>query len=242
MHDAVAAGGIAGLAVAVAAAFVILLTRGQPRLRIGLTAAALIVMLSSALAATSGRLARFDTFPPPMLLMILSVFIMGFGIGLSKIGQRAADTVPLVTLIGLQTFRFPLEILMHRAGTLGIMPPQLSFGGYQFDIVTGLAACVLYGSMRNGIAVPRWVLWAWNVWGWWCLLVITVIAVTTSPMVRLGGDEPGNVNTWVLYFPYVWLPVVLVTVAVAGHVMVTRALRRASPQPEPLSPFPSTHS
>jgi hypothetical protein len=198
----------------------------KPRLRLGLAAAALLVMGLSALAATSGRLARFDAFPPPMFLMILSVFIMGFGVGLSRIGRHAADTLPLVSLIGLQTFRLPLEILMHRAGALGIMPPQLSFGGYQFDIVTGLTACLLYGLMRGGAAVPRWALWVWNVWGWWCLLVITVIAVTTSPVLRLFGDDPRNVNTWVLYFPYVWLPVVLVTVAIAGHVMVTRALRR----------------
>ena len=39
---------------------------------------------------------------------------------------------------------------------------------------------------------------------------------------------PIILNTWVLYFPYVWLPVVLVTAAIAGHVMVTRALRRGS--------------
>ena len=160
--------------------------------------------------------------------MILSVFIMGFGIGLSWIGRRAADTVPLATLIGLQGFRLPLEFVMHRAGTLGIMPPQLSFGGYQFDIVTGVTACLLYGLMRGGVTVPRWVLWAWDVWGWWCLFVIALIAVASSPMVRLFGDDPRNVNTWVLYFPYVWLPVVLVTVAIGGHVMVTRALRGRS--------------
>jgi hypothetical protein len=227
VYDPVAAWGIGTLAVVVAIDFVVLLSRGQPRLRSGLALAAAVVMHASAFAAITGRLVRFDVFPPPMLLMILTVFLMGFGIGLSRIGRRAADTLPLSTLIGLQGFRLPLEIVMHRAGTLGIMPPQLSYGGYQFDIVTGATACLLYGLMRSGLAVPRWALWAWNVWGWWCLFVITLIAVSTSPMLRLFGDDPRNLNTWVLHFPYVWLPVVLVTVAVAGHVMVTRALRRA---------------
>jgi hypothetical protein len=32
------------------------------------------------------------------------------------------------------------------------------------------------------------------------------------------------VNTWVLFFPYVWLPVVLVTIAVCAHVVITRRL------------------
>jgi hypothetical protein len=43
-------------------------------------------------------------------------------------------------------------------------------------------------------------------------------------MVRLFGDDPRHVNTWVLYFPYVWLPAVLVVIALAGHVVITRAL------------------
>ena len=47
-------------------------------------------------------------------------------------------------------------------------------------------------------------------------------------MVRLFGDDPRHLNTWVLFFPYVWLPVVLVTVALAGHLTITRALRRQS--------------
>lgn len=220
MYDAVAAFGIGGLAVLVAAAFFVLLTKGWPRRRLGLAVAATAVMTAS------GRLARFDAFPPPMFLMILSVFVMGFGIGLSRIGRDATDTVPLATLVGLQGFRLPLEIVMHRAAELGIMPPQLSYTGYNLDIVTGMTACLLFGLMRGGVAVSKRALWAWNVWGWWCLFVIAVIAVTTSPMIRLFGDDPRDVNTWVLYFPYVWLPVVLVTVAIAGHVMVTRALRR----------------
>ena len=44
-------------------------------------------------------------------------------------------------------------------------------------------------------------------------------------MVRAFGDDPRHLNTWVLYFPYVWLPAVLVIVALAGHLVVTRALR-----------------
>jgi hypothetical protein len=227
IHDAISAYGIGGLAVVVALAFVAIVgERFTRRLILGMAFAT--VMTLSALAATSGRLARFDAMPPPMMLMILGVLVMGLGLGLSPIGRRAADGVPLAALVGLQGFRLPLELVMHRAGTLGIMPPQLSFGGYSFDVLTGLGACLLVAAMKAGLVVRRWLLWAWNIWGSWCLAVIAVIAVTTSPLVRLFGDDPRNINTWVLYFPYVWLPVVLVTVAIAGHVMVTRALRRES--------------
>jgi hypothetical protein len=43
-------------------------------------------------------------------------------------------------------------------------------------------------------------------------------------MVRLFGDDPRSVMTWVLFVPYVWLPVVLVTIAIAGHAIITRKL------------------
>ena len=80
-----------------------------------------------------------------------------------------------------------------------------------------------------GVAVPEAAHLGLEHLGLWCLAVIAVIAVTTSPMVRLFGDDPAHLNTWVLFFPYVWLPAVLVAVALAGHVTVlTRALHRRS--------------
>lgn len=226
--DALTACGIAGLAVAVAAAFVLLFSRGRPVRRLTLTAATALVMAGSAAAASTGLLARFDLMPPPMAVMMVSVFALALVLGLSPAAADTAAAVPLAALIGLQAFRLPLELVMHRAARLGIMPVELSYSGYNFDIVTGAGAVLLFAAMQAGSLVPRSVIWAWNIWGFWCLAVIAVIAVTTSPMVRLFGDDPRHVNTWVLYFPYVWLPVVLVTAALAGHITVTRALLRQS--------------
>jgi len=36
--------------------------------------------------------------------------------------------------------------------------------------------------------------------------------------------EPSN--TWVAFFPYVWLPSILVTAALLGHIVVFRKLRK----------------
>jgi hypothetical protein len=221
--DAVCAWGIGSLAVLVAVAWVITWSAGRAdvRLRAGLAAA--LVMGISAAAALTGALTRFDRVPPPMAIMIVSVLTMGIVVGLSPFGRSVAATVPLRTLIGLQAFRLPLELLMHRAGSLGIMPPELSYSGYNFDIVTGIGALLLWLLMRGRVSVPTWAVWVWNAWGYACLFVIVAVAIATSPMVRYFGEAP-HVNTWVLYFPYVWLPAVLVTIAVAGHIVVTRRL------------------
>ena len=222
--DAITAWGIASLAVIVAAEWVYTWTNGLPRAGMPLALGTAVVMTASALAARAGLLQRFDLVPPPMAMMIVAIFATAFALGLSSFGRAVAESVPLETLIGLQSFRLPLELVMHRAGTLGIMPPELSYSGYNFDIATGAGALIIWLLMRRGVRVPSWGLWAWNLWGCWCLAAIAAIAITTSPMVRLFGDDPRHVNTWVLFFPYVWLPVVLVTIAVTAHVVITRRL------------------
>lgn len=223
--DTLAAWGIGGLALlmALVALAVVRHWRVAPA---GLATALTVAWLAiTAAAALSGRLARFDLTPPPMALLIVSVFALAFTLGLGPIGRRLARVVPLVALVGVQAFRLPLELVMHRAATLGIMPVEMSFGGYNFDIVTGAGALAIALALRAGVAVPRVVIRIWNLWGLWCLAVIAVVAVASSPMVAAFGAEPRHLNTWVLFFPYVWLPAVLVTVALAGHIVVARALR-----------------
>jgi hypothetical protein len=222
--DPIAAYGIGGITILVAIVWVVLFSQRNSGRALVLSIAVTVLMALSAIIALSGQLSRFDSFPPPMLIMIASVFIVSFALGLSSFGRNAAAHSSFATLVGFQSFRLPLELIMHQAGNVGIMPVQLSYSGYNFDIVTGITALLLFVAMQLGATIPRSVLWAWNLWGWLCLVVIVFIAIATSPVVRASGDEPQHLNTWVLYFPYVWLPVVLVTAAISGHIIVTRKL------------------
>lgn len=222
--DPVVALGIGGLAALVAIFAPLIVANGDGGRALRWFVGFLLLMGGSAAAASSGWLSRFDLQPPPMVIMIAAVLLGSLALGLSRIGARLAQTVPLLTLIGLQSFRLPLELAMHRAAERGIMPVELSYSGYNFDIITGAAAAALYivGVLRRDL--PRSWVWAWNVWGILCLVVIVVIAVSTSPMVRAFGDDPAHINTWVLFVPYVWLPVIMVSTAIVGHIVLTRHL------------------
>lgn len=224
VFDAISVYGIGGIAVLVALAWIVLFSGGNRSRGLLLVVGAALVMGVSAAAAFSGLLSRFDFFPPPMAIMMAWVFLLGLGSGFSALGRRAAENLTFASLIGLQAFRFPLELVMHRAYTQGIMPIYLSYSGYNLDIVTGVGALIIFAFFRMGRSVPRSLLWIWNIWGSACLVVLAVIAIAISPMVRAFGDAPADVNSWVLYFPYVWLPVVLVTIAISGHVIVWRKL------------------
>src|SRR6266540_2387831 len=90
------------------------------------------------------------------------------------------------------------------------------------DIVTGitaLAVAALVASGRGGRALVT----AWNVLGLALLLNVVVVAILATPRVAYFGSE--RLNVWVTYLPFVWLPAVMVLAALAGHLVIFRALR-----------------
>ena len=173
-----------------------------------------------AVLALTGVLARFDLRPPPFLFWALSTLGLGLGVGLSPLGRRLATGLPFAVLVGVQVFRLPLELVMHRAAEEGVMPSVMSYGGYNFDIVSGITGGLLGLALVRG-HVPRGVIVAWNVLGSVLLAVIVSIAFLATPLVRAFGDD--QLNTWIAQFPYVWMAV-MVGGALLGHVLVARKL------------------
>ncbi len=230
IFDAIAAYGIGGLAVVVALIFTALIVARKRRsLQFGMLASVAGIMALSGVLAATGLLSDTDAPFPPMGLMIVLVLVLSVRGGLGPLGSHMVAEVPLVALIGLQMFRLPLELVMHHAANVGIMPEALSYSGYNFDIATGIGAVLLFTALKLGVNVPAIVIWLWNLWGIYCLVAITIIAIATSPMVHALGTDPRNMNTWVLYFPYVWLPVVMVTIALISHIVITRIILRRTP-------------
>src|SRR5262245_26556666 len=204
--------GIPFIALALAALFVLAVrTAGGPlrtppdgrgrRTALAALAMALWLTLVAALGL-SGLLGRFDLRPPPMALWFGATLLLPVVLALSSLGQRLAHAVPLAALVGFQSFRLPLELLMHRAATDGLMPRVMSYPGYNFDIVTGTTARLPVIALARG-QVPRGVVVAWNFMGLVLLAVIGGIAFAASPIFAAFGPE--NVNVWVTRFPYSWM-------------------------------------
>jgi hypothetical protein len=184
-------------------------------------AAVLAWLLVTALAAGSGLLRRFDAAPPPFAGLVLAVVTLGVAVPCSPLGTRLVLGLPLWALVGSQVFRFPLELLMHQAHVEGVMPVQMSYAGLNYDILTGISAGALAWWLARGRVPPR-IVAAWNVLGLALLANIVTVAVVSTPLFRWFGDD--RLNTFVAHFPFVWLPAVLVTAALMGHVLVWRKL------------------
>ena len=229
--------GIPGLALLL----VLLLVLGVARAERALGAAAharrraLLTALGAAawctfvlLLAGSGALTRFQSRPPPFLVLLLLSAVGTVLLARSRFGERLARGLPMAVLVGFQAFRLPLELLLERAAQDGTMPVEMSFSGYNFDIVSGASALLLGVFLVYRSASKRWVL-AWNVLGLLLLCNIVAIAIAATPVFHAFGYA--HLNVWVSEPPFVLLPLVLVMAALFGHVLVFRKLKQASLPP-----------
>jgi len=224
-------GGIAGLSLLMLATWVWLLWRASPPGRNALVArlAVLLVVWAGVWLglAEAGLLSNLEQRPPLFIALVPLLILGTVTLSRSLLGTIIAEETPLWLLVGIQTFRLPLELVMHAAAGEGVMPVQMTFGpgGLNYDIVTGASALVLAALLR-GRALPKSVLMGWNIMGSLLLLNIVVVAVLSTPLFARFGSEPDHLNTWVLFAPYVWLPAVLVGSAFFGHLLIFKKLGR----------------
>jgi hypothetical protein len=176
-------------------------------------------------AAGSGLLRLWDRTPPPFGLLVVAIVILAVGLAFSTVGRRLAQFIPLWMLVAVQGFRLPLELVMHDLSNRGIMPQQMTYTGRNFDIVTGITAIIVGVVVARGRG-GRGLVAIWNAVGLALLLNVVTIAILSTPVFRYFGSE--QLNVFVTYPPFVWLPAVMVFAALAGHLIIFRALRLTS--------------
>lgn len=182
-------------------------------------------LLFGAGVSLSGVTTAMHKTPAPVIYVLVPMVIGSFAVTYSRLGKQLAVGLPLTALIAFQGFRFPLELLLHQAYVDGVMPVQMSFSGLNFDIVSGVSAIIIgvgYALLRR--QVPYWLAWVFNLVGMGLLITIVGIAIASMPMIAAFGDDTSNLNVWVGYFPYVWLPAVFVAFALVGHLLIARKL------------------
>jgi hypothetical protein len=179
------------------------------------------VMIFQWFIAAAGALHQWDRRPPPFMIFIAASVTLTVWFAFSRAGTAMARNLTFPALIASQAFRFPLELLMHRAAGKGIMPVQMSYSGWNFDILTGITAILVAILVYQGRA-GRTLIVVWNILGSLLLVNIVGIAFASTPLIQAFG--PQRLNTWVADPPYVWLPGVLVQAALLGHLLIWRKL------------------
>jgi hypothetical protein len=162
---------------------------------------------------------RFLFLIGPGIISILIVFV-------TQSGRDLIDRINLKQITLLQTVRLPVEIVLHQLFIAGLVPKLMTFEGVNFDIIIGISAFIVYVLYVNQWKYRNKLLLIWNYIGLIFLLNIMFVAITSSktPLQLFAFDQP---NIAVTYFPFVWLPAIIVPAALFSHLVSIRLLRNA---------------
>lgn len=103
----------------------------------------------------------------------------------------------------------------------------MTFEGRNLDILSGLTAPVIAWLAFRGSKINRPLLVAWNLLALGLLLNILINAILAleTPFQQFAFDQP---NRGVLYFPFIWLPAIIVPIVFVSHAVSLRELLKRS--------------
>lgn len=131
--------------------------------------------------------------------------------------------LPIGALTLLHVIRIPVEIVLYMLANAGTVPTNMTFEGTNFDIISGISAPFVYYFAFRGGKVNRPLLIAWNIAALLLLvnIVVTAILAFPSPMQQIAFDQP---NQAIMYFPFIWLPAIVVPIVFFAHIASLRKL------------------
>lgn len=161
------------------------------------------------------RIALVGVLPANLLILAYFIFFR----------KQFIEKLPLKLLTLLHVIRIPVEIVLYWLFASKAIPEVMTFAGRNFDILSGILAPLVYILVFRGDKVNRTLLIAYNVLGLILLanIVTTAVLSLPTPMQQMGFEQP---NRAVLYFPYVWLPSVVVPIVLFSHLAALWQLLR----------------
>jgi len=174
-----------------------------------------------AVISFSGVLIGDGSGPPRVALVVLPPLLVILFLTLTGRLDEILIRISPKLLIGLQTFRIIVELLLWQSFINGYTPVQMTFEGRNWDVLTGLTApFAAWFVLRQG-KLNRFLLITWNLFGIGLLVNIVMIAVLSFPSpIRVFMNEPSS--SIVAYFPFVYLPGILVVMAYTLHILSLR--------------------
>jgi hypothetical protein len=167
--------------------------------------------------ASYGFFQNFDAVPPrvfafgalPFFIVTL-VYLFFFRDFLAK--------WPLGLLTLIHVIRIPVELVLLLLFQNSLIPVEMTFEGRNFDILSGVSAPIVYFLAFRGGTINRPLVIGWNIVALALLTNIVTIAVLAfpSPFQMVGLNQP---NVGVTYFPFIWLPAVIVPIVFFCHVV-----------------------
>lgn len=206
----------------------VLRSSGGSRGSVGILAAMGLWLLAIGVPASFGFFENFDTLPPRIALIILPMLAFWVWLSVSRAGLRLSHRFTLPFLVGVQVFRVAVEVFLFWAYQEGRIPVEMTFEGYNYDILVGLsapvAAYLAYSSAKTNAGKYNILLMGWNIAGMLILSVVVYHGLGGAP-TRFQWLHLSPAPAIIGRFPYVYLPGLLVMSAFALHILSIRKLR-----------------
>lgn len=180
--------------------------------------------LLQAVLALLGVYQNTKVLPPRIVILGVLPAILAVIATFSTVKGRAfIDNLDLKALTYFHSIRILVEICLSLLFYHGVISVYTTFEGTNFDILSGLTApIVAYWCFRQNY-LPKNRLIAWNLIALLLLfnVVITAVLAFPSPFQQLAFDQP---NIAPLYFPFIWLPTLVVPLVLFCHLVALRQL------------------
>jgi hypothetical protein len=187
----------------------------------------LIVLLACLLFQGAIGLTGFyqvtQSFPPGFVLLIgPGLIFIGF-LFLTRLGRSFIDSLNIRKLTLLHAIRVPVEITLYFVCIAKLIPELMTFEGNNYDILSGITAPIIFYFVFTSKKLNNKALLVWNFVCLGLLINVLIIAILSAqtPFQKLAFDQP---NIGVTYFPFIWLPGIVVPIVLLSHLSAIRQL------------------
>ncbi len=157
--------------------------------------------------------------PMPRLMLFFGIInVAALILAFSPFGKLLATHLPLWGLVAFQSFRLPLELVMHSWAEQGTIPETMTWTGQNFDIISGILAVVFAVLARQSAKAA----WIFNIIGFALLLNVFRVVILSSPLPFAWPVEPPLQLAF--FLPYALIGPVCVGGALAAHLILFRKL------------------
>jgi len=182
-------------------------------------------LVSTSVIVFRGTLLDFTSTPPKMMSVLVPAILGISYICISDRVNNLLKVTPAAWLIYIQSFRIIIEFILWQLHANGVIPVQMTFGGLNYDILTGISAPIIAYYSFTDKKWPKIIPLLWNYAGLLLLFNIFFVAFLSAPTpFRVFMAEPAN--TLPAYFPFVWLPAFVVPFAVTLHILSIKQIMR----------------
>ncbi len=172
-------------------------------------------LVLQAIIATTGFFQNFDAIPPRVFAFGVMPFL-ALTVAYLIFFRNFLAALPIRLLTIIHVIRIPVEIVLLWLSQNGQVPIDMTFEGRNIDILSGITAPIVYFLAFRQDKVNRAILIVWNLAALGLLANIVTVAVLAfpSPFQAIGLEQP---NVGVTYFPFIWLPAVIVPIVFFCH-------------------------